>query len=299
MNQTAKYGLTIFLFIALINFGVGLFFILIGSWLGWQPIYLILLDSLIASIGIALLVILGTPTLRGFLVTYRRLLRLENLSHPLLLRLSSEAPGTYHHSLNATQLAYKAGKAIGADALLIRVGGYYHDIGKLSHPQFFIENQKDENIHETLQNPKKSAGLIINHIKEGIKLAQENHFPQEIIDFIPQHHGTAVVSYFYNQAKEQNPKVLKKDFTYPGPKPLTKETAILMLADIIEAKARPETNLTPEKIKEIVKETIVEKVQENQFDLSGLTPTDFAKITKAFQETLASMFHQRIKYPQK
>lgn len=302
MKLFLRYGLVLIITIALLNF----FFILLFSWLGSSfPLFslprisLLFLAALLSASLVGAIIVLTNPLLKDFLTTFSRLLRLENLSHPLLLRLSKEAPGTYHHTTVVTNLAYRAAKAIQADAYLVRVGSYYHDIGKLTEPTAFIENQKGENIHQKIKNPRKSAQIIISHVKEGIKLAKENNLPAEVINFIPEHHGTTIVSYFYSKALEKNPKrgVILKDFRYPGPKPMSKETAVLMLADEIEAKIRTIPSPDIHQIQKIVSEIIEGRREERQLDFSGLTPIDLLKIEKSFVDSLSDIFHKRISYP--
>lgn len=299
MNKPLKYGLFLVLLITAVIFVISLIFNFIGN----SYLFLFLI-ALISSVIITVIVIFTSPVLKDFLATYRTMMRLENLSHPLLLQLSLEAPGTYHHSLMVANLANRAAKAIGADSILTRIGGYYHDIGKLKNPAFFIENEiKGENPHAEINSPKKSVKLIINHVAEGIEMAQENHLPREIIDLIEQHHGTTVVSFFYKQAEEKSANrgttVKKSDFRYPGPKPLSTEAAILMFADAIEAKIRLCSKITPLIIRETIDEIINNRIKEKQLELSGLNQSEIERIRQSFIETLSTMFHQRIKYPEK
>lgn len=301
MGKPLKYGLFLVGGISLINFILILIFSVFWSKfpaysLGQMLIFIF--TSLISGLLISAIVLFTAPLFKDFLITYRSLLRLENLSHPLLIRLSLEAAGTYHHSLAVANLAYKAAKSIGADALLTRVGAYYHDIGKLENPEYFIENQQNgDNIHETINDPKKSNEIIVGHVKYGLRLAEEYKLPKEIAAFIPEHQGTNLVSYFFDEAKDRGLKVNKEDFRYPGPKPLSKETAITMLADAIEAKIRLLDKVTPDKITEIVNEIIDQRLKEKQLELSGLSEQDIVKIRKSFIQTLLVMFHQRIDYP--
>lgn len=301
MQKPFKYGLFLFLTIFAISLAMNfLFSLLIKNQLIFSNAHflIILLIAITTSLITSILVIFTTPILRDFLITYRTLLRLEALSHPLLRRLSTEASGTYNHSTMVANLSNKAARAIGADSLLARVGGYYHDIGKLKNPEMYIENQTNiENRHEELDDPKKSAKIIINHIKEGIKLAKENRLPDEVISMIASHHGTTLISYFYEKAAINNPKIKKGYFQYPGPKPMSKEAAIIMLADAIEAKTRLIKNITLKDIREVVEETLCTRFNEKQFDLAGLTSGDVNKIKNTFIDTLAVIFHQRIDYP--
>lgn len=298
-NKPTKYIISLILIITIIN----LIFIFIFSFF-WRHLNTGLLvhtiyylsASLCSAIFITFFVVTSAPVLKDFLATYRQLLRLENLSHPLLMKLSLEAAGTYHHSLSVANLANRAAKTIKADSLLTRVGAYYHDIGKVTRPDFFIENQKEgENPHDQIDDPKKNFEIIKNHISDGIKLAEEYHLPKEVIAFIAEHQGTQL-SYFYQIAKNKNEKSKKSDFRYPGPKPLSRETAIVMLADVIEAKVRLLDKVNSEKISNIVEETIQEKLLDKQLDLSGLSNKDLGLIKKSFIETLQVMYHQRIEY---
>lgn len=301
MNKPIRYGLFLLIVIFAINLIISLIMSLIVRnypILSWQFFVAIVIGALMIAMIITGLVIYTAPVLKDFLVTYRTLLRLESLSHPLLLKLSTEAPGTYNHSLVVANLANRAAKAIHADSMLARVGGYYHDIGKLSNPQAFIENQiGQENLHEELNNPSKSAQIIINHVAEGTKLAKEYKLPDEAISLIASHHGTTIISYFYDKALANGIKVKKEDFRYPGPKPISKEGAILMMADAIEAKIRLIKEVKPSTIRETVDEVINARVDEKQLELAGLSTGDLNKIRESFIQTLGVIFHQRIDYP--
>lgn len=301
MSKPFRYGLfllvTIFIINLIINFLLN--FVFRGSQLfnnlNWLIVFL---SSLLAALIISIVVIYTTPVIKDFLATYRTLLRLESLSHPLLMRLSTEAPGTYNHSLMVANLANKAAKAIGADSLLARVGGYYHDIGKLIDASLFIENQGgSDNIHEQMDSPQKSAKMIINHVKEGVKLAKEYKLPDELIALIAEHHGTTTLSYFYEKAREKNSHLTKTGFRYPGPKIMSREAAILMLADAIEAKIRLIKDVNPKIIHSIVEEIINARLDSKQLELSGLSAGDINRIKDSFVETLGVIFHQRIDYP--
>ena len=252
------------------------------------------LMSAILTIGVSIM----NPVLSDTMATLRRMLRVESLSNPLLLRMSSEAPGTYHHSMNVSSLAQKAAKSIGADALLVRSAAYYHDIGKLDNPHAYVENQSGIEVptSENAESIRRDAKEIISHVEKGIKIAQENKLPDEIIDLIRQHHGTTCALYFYVIAKERGLKIKKTDLRYSGPTPQSKEAAILMLADCVEATAKAQQVLTPEKIESIVGSTIEERLADKQFKSSGLSDLDLAKIKTAMKETLRSIYHQRIEY---
>ncbi len=253
------------------------------------------------GVGSSIVVAGGLPYVESLfgLFSPLRLLELADPSHPLLRRLQVEAPGTYHHSLLVANLAEAAADEIGADALLARVGSYYHDIGKLKRPHLFIENQVDEkNYHEKI-TPHLSLLVVTSHVKDGLELAREYKLPQPVVDIILQHHGTSVVSYFYHKAKEEmGDAVNPDDFRYPGPKPQTKEAAIVMLADCVEASARLLTELTPSKLEGLVREAIKMKVEDGQLNESPLSFRDLERIVYTFVKVLRGMYHSRIEYPE-
>lgn len=256
------------------------------------------LFSIILAFIITAGVAIFNPTIDAAMFTLRRLLRFESLSNPLLLKLSIQAPGTYHHSLNVSNLAQRACKSIGANSLLTRTAAYYHDIGKLSNPMLFVENQAESEIPDakSVNEIKSSAQKIIFHVEDGVKIAKENNLPEEIIDLIAEHHGTTKALYFYKKAVERGIKIKKTDFHYPGPKPQSKESAVLMISDCIEAAVRSEQNLNKEIIIQIVNNIITERLQENQFKNSDLSDNDIIKIKNSIVDTLMSIYHQRIKY---
>lgn len=246
----------------------------------------------------------------GLLIFYERvfkittdltLLELADFNQPLLRELSTKAPGTFHHSVVMGNLAEEAAASIGANRILARVGCYYHDIGKIAKPDFFVENQLErKNKHESL-NPNLSARVIINHVKEGIEFAKKHKLPQEVIDFIPMHHGTTLVSFFYNKAKSSvspdREDVLDYIYRYPGPKPQTKETAIAMLADTTEAATKVIEDPTPKKLEDKIDEIIKKRFIEGELDECELTLRDLTRIKKSFLKILVGIYHQRIKYP--
>ncbi len=227
------------------------------------------------------------------------LLELTDFNSPLLRELAKSTPGTFTHSMTIGNMVESAAEEIGANPILARVGAYYHDIGKTLNPEAFIENQThNENIHDKLE-PRESARIIIDHVRNGIKLAEEHKLPKEIIDFIPMHHGTMVVTFFYEKAKElygeQNVDI--NDFRYPGPKPNTKETALLMLADACESAVRSMDEADEEKIENMVTNLIKSRVNDGQLDDSPLTISDISKIKQIFVKILISQHHKRIRYP--
>ncbi len=227
-----------------------------------------------------------------------RLLELANLDQPILKELMINAPGTYHHSVIVSELVEAAAEEIGANPLLAKVAGYYHDIGKIKKPLYFVENQIGvENKHNGLA-PSLSALIIISHIKDGVGLAKQHRLGRKIINIIKQHHGTSLVTYFYQKAKEQNSNVKETDFRYPGPKPQTKEAGLVMLADAVEAACRSLVDPTPARIKGTVQKVITNIFLDGQLDACELTLKDLHKIVERFSKILIGIFHQRIEYPE-
>lgn len=232
-------------------------------------------------------------------VTNISLLELADFNHPILQRMILEAPGTYHHSLIVGNLSDSACSAVGANGLLARIGAYYHDIGKLQKPEYFIENQDiKKNVHDEL-TPTMSKLIIMNHIKEGLELAKKYSLSPLLWDFIQQHHGNSLVYYFYRRAlegKEENQEVAEEGFRYPGPKPNTKETAIVLLADSVEAATRSLKEPTPDKIEETVHKVINNKFIDGQLDECELTLKDIEKISSVFIKILSGIYHSRVNY---
>ena len=231
------------------------------------------------------------------------LLELGDESHPLLRRLAQRAPGTYNHSINVASIAEAAADEIGANGLLVRVGAYFHDIGKMFKPEYFVENQSEGvNQHDSLQ-PAMSTLVIIAHVKDGADLARSHHLPQPIIDFILQHHGTTLVEYFYNEASRRSEKdpdaeaVSDQDFRYPGPKPQTREAAVMMLADAVESASRTLVDPTPARIQGLVDSIAEKKMTDGQFDECGLTFQQLATIRRSLHKSLTAIYHARVKYP--
>ncbi|MFI5144319.1 MAG: HD family phosphohydrolase [Ignavibacteria bacterium] len=228
-------------------------------------------------------------------------LELSDFNNPLLRELSSKAPGTFHHSIVMGNLSEQAAKEIGANQILARVGCYYHDIGKIVGPDYFVENQLDtKNKHEQL-NPSLSAKMIISHVKNGIKLAEKYRIPEEIINFIPMHHGTTLVSYFYEKARTEEgttENIHDYIYRYPGPKPQSKETGIVMLADAVEAATRAIEDPTPAKLETQIDEIIKSRFMEGELDDCDLTLKDLIRIKHSFLKTLVGIHHHRIKYPE-
>jgi putative nucleotidyltransferase with HDIG domain len=252
--------------------------------------------------GVFLLAVLPLfETVFGY-TTDIKLLELANLNHPLLRELIIRAPGSYHHSMMVGSLSEAAAETVGANPLLCRVGAYYHDVGKAKNPQYFAENQKvGENPHDKLK-PNMSALIIKAHVKDGLEMARQQRLPKEIQAFIAQHHGTSLIAYFYHRAKQMEdpdiPEVDEKDYRYPGPKPQSRETAIALLADGIEAASRALPNPSPARLKGLVQKMINKAFTDGQLDECDLTLKDLNSIAKAFTRILTGIYHHRPEYPE-
>ena len=239
------------------------------------------------------------------IVTDMNLLELSDVSHPLLQELMRTAPGTYNHSVTVATLAETAAEAIAANALLVRVGSYFHDVGKMLKPHYFIENQTDSvNRHQSL-HPTMSTLIIIGHVKDGVELAQEQHLPTVIIDLIEQHHGTTLVEYFYREAArdaltnwEGEEEVQESSFRYPGPRPQTKEACIMMLADSVESASRTLSEPTPTRIERLVGKLTLSRLLDGQFEQCGITLQEIGTIKESLIKSLNAIYHGRVKYPE-
>lgn len=301
-------------YVTLANMAVVVAFRLIAQTLDLEPLAT---AAIACTINGFASVILGFATF-GFLgslfgrVTLLQLMELSNPNHPLLHRLMREAPGTYYHSIIVGNLAERAAEVIGADPMLVRVGAYFHDIGKVVRPYFFVDNQAGRtNIHDDLP-PRSSAQIITDHVRDGMALAHRYRLPETIVQFIPQHHGTTIAAYFYRRALQQEETVNPDDFRYPGPRPQSREAAILMLADSVEATVRSmnqsgKLNEVLEGSKEgdgedplakLVAGIIEERVRDGQLDESDLTFRDLQSVRQAFVEMLHGVYHPRIVYPE-
>jgi cyclic-di-AMP phosphodiesterase PgpH len=226
------------------------------------------------------------------------LIELSNPNHPLLKKILTEAPGTYHHSIMVANLAESACEAIGANGLLARVGCYYHDIGKTIRPKYFIENQMNmENPHDRLP-PEASKNIIMSHVKDGAELLKKHRLPKEIVDIAEQHHGTTLLKFFYYKVKQSGEDVTEEEYRYPGPKAQTKESAIVGVADSVEAAVRSMSQPTPDQIEELVRKIISDRLQDNQFNECDLTLKELEKVTNSLCESLKGIFHSRIEYPE-
>jgi putative nucleotidyltransferase with HDIG domain len=259
--------------------------------------------------------VVSPVTTYGLLIFFERvfkvttdltLVELSHFNHPLLRLLAEKAPGSYHHSMTMASLAEAAATAVGANEVLARVGACFHDVGKLLKPGYFVENQKgSQNQHDKLV-PRMSSLIIAAHVKDGMALAREYDIPDEVIDFIPMHHGTTRIEYFYNKALQlaqrsndetKMDEIKEQDYRYQGPKPQTKETGILMLADAVEATARTLDDPSPQKLEVIIDEVIKKRFAEGQLDECPLTLKDLSKIKTAFLKVLVGIYHTRVKYP--
>jgi putative nucleotidyltransferase with HDIG domain len=278
---------------------------------GWQDAFFVLL--ILGAVWAGFCSLVAGVLMTGLLPFIERLfdvqtdislLELGDVQHPLLQELVRRAPGTYNHSINVASIAETAAEAIGANGLLVRVGAYFHDIGKMLKPSYFVENQGPEGSrHQSLQ-PAMSTLVIIAHVKDGADLARQHHLPQSIIDFIEQHHGTTLVEYFYHreaQRLKEFPDAGEVDeatFRYPGPKPQTKETAVLMLADVVESASRALVDPTPARIESLVHDLAMKRLLDGQFDECGLTLSELRTIQDSLVKSLTAMYHGRVKYPE-
>jgi len=239
-------------------------------------------------------------------VTDISLLEMSDISHPLLQELVRRAPGTYNHSISVATIAETAAEAIGANGLLVRVGAYFHDIGKMLKPEYFVENMTEgmTSRHDDLA-PAMSTLIIIGHVKDGVDLALEHHLPQPMIDFIEQHHGTTLVQYFYHEARKQaegnsdhRTDAEESSFRYPGPKPQTKEAGVMMLSDAVESASRTLSEPTPRRIETLVHKITMDKLLDGQFEESPLTLSEIRTIEESLTQSLIAIYHGRIKYPE-
>ena len=225
-----------------------------------------------------------------------RLMDLSDLNNSLMRKMLVTASGTYNHSLMVAQLAESACREIGANALVARVGAYYHDIGKIDQSEYFVENQQGVNKHNDI-NPSLSASVIKSHVKKGVEKARQLHLPQSVIDIISEHHGNSVIQYFYNEAVKKDPLVSPEDYSYPGTPPSTRESAVVMLADTVEAACRTLENPSVSRLDKFISQLISAKVEHKQLDNCDLTFRDISRIKEAFIQILAGYYHTRIEYP--
>lgn len=279
-----------------------------GLWQN-QPIGLIVSDSLWrAGWGLMAGFFLGgsLPFVEGSfgIVTGISLLELGDITHPLLQELVRRAPGTHNHSITVGAIAESAAERIGAHALLVRIGAYFHDIGKMLKPHYFVENLAGATNRHANLAPAMSTLIIIGHVKDGVDLGRQHHLPEQIIDLIEQHHGTTLVEYFYHEANRRNDgnpdaaAVQERAFRYPGPKPQSKEAGILMVADAVESASRTLSEPTPARIEGLVRELIEKRLRDGQFDECGLTLREIGEIRESLIKSLIGIYHGRVKYPE-
>ncbi len=287
--------------VGLTNAMVGLAFRLISTDIDPQALRNVATAAAADGVLSAILT-MGTISLVGGLfglTTMLQLLELAHPSQPLLRRILTEAPGTYHHSILVGNLAERAAEQIGVDSLLVRVGAYYHDVGKLRNPHHFVENQFDgDNIHGRLA-PEASARTIIDHVTHGLELARTYRLPPAVTDFITEHHGTRLAGFFYREAvrlADGNP-VDERRFRYPGPRPQSKGTALVMLADTVEASVRASSNRSAASLDQLVSRAVNERILEGELEDSTLTLRDLERVKRSFTEQLRGVYHRRIEYP--
>ena len=294
--QTAVVNGAVVLLIDLLSMHQGTTGTMGFSVLAWDMLFAVAGGIISAMMALSLIPLFE---MFGFVTEYK-MLELANLNHPLLRQLMLRAPGTYHHSVIVGSLSEAAAEAIGADKLLVRVAAYFHDIGKITKPHYFVENQRDvPNPHDRLP-ARKSAGIIIRHIQAGARIAAHNRLPQPIIDNICMHHGTGMVRYFLNKAQQEaapGEVVDEALFRYPGPRPDTREAGILHLADKVEAACRAVKQPTPEKFREVIQRLISQAMNDGQLEDCSLTLKELYTIGKSFAEVMMSIYHHRIEYP--
>lgn len=295
VNNYATAGVSVALVTFLSLFG---FWLLLPDREGVDVVWM-LVASGVVGLG-SVVIIMGGSYILGAafgVATRIQLMELAQLSHPLLRQLQEQAPGTFHHSVIVGNLAERAADLTGADSLLVRVGAYFHDIGKIAKPGFYIENQMGgENPHDRL-DPSASAKMVSEHVRAGLKLTARHRIPARVRAFVPEHHGTRLVTYFYRKAASEDPYIDPERFRYPGPKPQSKETAMVMLADSVEAVVRASKDRSHERIDELVDGVINERVAEGQLDECDLTLRDLRTIADSFKATLRGIYHPRIEYP--
>ena len=264
-----------------------------------QQSWMLLVAFLLAAVSVFFCSFASLPLFEKLfgVVTDMSLLELANLDHPLLRMLLEKAPGTYNHSMYVGILAETAAREVGANPILAKVGGYFHDIGKLKNPKYFIENTMGVSMHTKL-SPNMSRLIIISHVKDGVELAKQHNLPKCVIDIIEQHHGTSLISYFYHKAKQVDEDVDESLYRYPGPKPRSKEAAIVMLADCVEAATRSLDEPTPSRIKNLVSSVINGIFTDGQLDECDLTFREVKRVQEVLVKMLISLYHKRVKYPE-
>jgi hypothetical protein len=291
------------LFVLITNLMVVLAFRLAGGHWDARGLIELIIAAAINSVVMITATLLGLYLIGAVfgLATPLQLQEISRPTHPLLRQLLLKAPGTYHHALIVSNMAERAAEAVGADTLLTRVGAYYHDVGKTIRPYFFVENRSEgmDDPHARL-DPYTSAQIIMAHVKDGVDLARKHRLPERIVQFIPEHHGTQLVSFFYHAAVEgaTAPEAVDKEqFRYPGPRPQSRETAITMLADGAEATVRSKRPTSMEELERIVAESIQNRLLAGQLEECSLTTADLAAVKRAFVDVLRGLHHPRVNYP--
>ncbi len=261
--------------------------------------------AFVGGIGSSLVASLALPVIESAsrVSSDMRLMELTNLNQPLLRQMIMVAPGTYHHSVMVGTMVEAAAEEIGANPVLSRVAAYYHDIGKVGKPEYFVENQQGRPSRHDKLTPNMSALILMSHVKDGMELVRTHHLPEEVARIISEHHGTRLISFFYNRAKEQEDPAVQtvdeRDFRYPGPKPQSREAALIMLADQTEAAAKVLVDPTPARVQGMVQKIIKDIFADGQLDECDLTLRDLHRIAKSFTRSLTGMYHQRVDYPEK
>jgi hypothetical protein len=275
-------------------------YLLVSSTGNWQELVNEYAFGAVSGVLAAVLTIGFLPLFEGMfgILSPMRLIELSNPNQPLLRKMLMETPGTYHHSMMVASLSEAACEAVGADGLLARVGAYYHDVGKMKRPHFFIENQINrDNPHDTLA-PGLSKRIILAHVEDGVRMLEEHGLPKQIIDFAQQHHGTTLLKYFYHKAtKASDTPIPEVEYRYPGPKAQTRETAIVGICDSAEAAVRSLGSPTPERIENLVRRIIADRLEDGQFNECDLTMQELEVVARTICETLQGFFHNRIEYP--
>ncbi len=288
------------LYVTMVNIVIAGIILLLNSQLFSMLAPATIFFAIMSGIFVAAIVSIMLPVVEHFfrISTDISLLELLDLDQPLMRSLMINAPGTYHHSVIVGNLAEAAAEAVGANPLLARVTAYYHDIGKVKMPEYFVENQKGGSSKHDRLAPHMSGMILVSHVKEGIELSKQYNLPKSVIDIIQQHHGTRLMTFFYQRAKEQIGSVNEEEYRYPGPKPQTRVAALVMMADAVEAAARTLTEPTPARIDALVEKITNDIFLDGQIDECELTLKDMSEIKKRFTYVLTSIFHKRIEYPE-
>ena len=299
MRYRVQFVWSIFAGIAALAAATCIMFLLRNR-MGLEPFYMTMIAgsiNIIACSALASVLFIHLIERIFGITTVLTLMEMSDFNRPALKRISELAPGTFHHSIQVSNLAEKVADSIGANSLLVRVMALYHDIGKTMRPEYFTENQKQGvNPHNNL-DPIQSAKIIVGHVEQGAVLAKDFKIPELVAAAIREHHGTTLIQYFYAKAKEEDSLVNEEDFRYKGPKPQSKETAILMLADIIEATSRSMTDQTVDSLADMIHKTIQGRFNEGQFSECDLSIRELFKLEKAFLHSLDGTYHTRVKYP--